>query len=176
MINSTLIRAAGRNKRAGFTLIELMIVVAIIGILASMAIPAYQNFSIRAQVAEGINLASAMKAPIVTSFFDRGEAPPTRASVGLSGNPADTQGNYVSQIDVSNGSIVVTFGNRAHSAIAGQTLALMPYETGDRSTLWRCGSAPVPPGVTPMGQAGGGNAAVYQPPTVPVQYLSSSCR
>ncbi len=79
-----------RRFAAGFTLIELMIVVAIIGILASMAIPAYQSYTIRAQVAEGLQLAAAAKPAVVTSFLDKGRAPATRAAAGLSANPTDS--------------------------------------------------------------------------------------
>ncbi len=165
-----------RRLAAGFTLIELMIVVAIIGILASMAIPAYQSYTIRAQVAEGLTLAAAAKPPIATSFLDRGQAPATRVAAGLSANATDSSGNYVASIDVTNGVIVITYGNAASALITGLTLTLTPYETGDSSIVWRCGTAAAPPGLNPLGTANGGNAAVYIAPTVPAQYLPSSCR
>ena len=170
------VRTPSRIAAAGFTLIELMIVVAIIGILASIAIPAYQNYTIRAQVSEGINLAAAARSAIATSFVDRGEAPMNRVEAGLSANATDSTGAYVSQIDITDGTLVVMYGVQASAAIAGQTVTLTPYEARDRSIVWRCGYADQPSGLSELGTADGGNAASYILPTVPLQYLPASCR
>ena len=165
-----------KKVQQGFTLIELMIVVAIIGILAAIAIPAYQDYTIRSQVSEGMSLAAAAKSAVAESFLNDGEPPADRAAAGMTAAATDTSGKYVTQVAVANGLITVTYGNEANAQITGLNLTLTPYESGDLSVVWRCGAAPVPAATALMGTAGGGVVTAYAAPTVPNQYLPSACR
>lgn len=153
-----------------------MIVVAIIGILASLAITAYQTYTVRAQVAEGISLATNAKTGIVDAFLTDGEAPVDRNAAGMSPAATDTAGKFVSQVEVNNGRVGVTFGNDANPVIAGQQLYLTPYETGELTVIWRCGNANQPAATQPMGTTGGGATAVYIATPIDNRYLPSTCR
>ena len=166
------------RQSTGFTLIELMIVVAIIGILAAIAIPAYQDYTIRAQVTEGINMTAFAKTRVADLFFERGIPPADRVAAGLTAAPTDTSGKYVSELDIAKGVLIIKFGHDANAAIQGLTLTMTPHETPELGIAWQCGNAPVPAGATaPLGTAnGGGAAAVYIPPTVLDRYLPASCR
>ena len=167
-----------KTLQKGFTLIELMIVVAIIGILAAIAIPAYQDYTIRAQVSEGLTLAAAAKAAVAESFLNNGDAPATRAAAGMSANAGDTSGKYVDQIAVANGTITIRFGNDANQQIIPETISLMPYETVDGSVVWQCGYALPPAGLNPIGTAAGGNVSVAVAPSAGMdpRFVPAACR
>jgi type IV pilus assembly protein PilA len=128
-----------KNIQKGFTLIELMIVVAIIAILAAIALPAYQDYTIRSQVSEGSVLADGAKTALAEYYTNKGSFPLTNLSAGLAGS-ASIAGNYVTGLNAVSGVITATYGNKANAKITGSQLQFSAYSKGGGSIAWTCKS------------------------------------
>ena len=155
----------------GFTLIELMIVVAIIGILAAIAIPAYQDYTIRAQVTEGLNLMSDMKAGVAEWFAQEGTWPADGTPLGIS-DPTAKSGKYVQSITVENGTLTAEFGNQANANIQDGLLSLKPLVSPNNDVIWVCGTRELPSGAD---EASTGDSGEDQTDLLS-KYLPANCR
>lgn len=130
------------EDQRGFTLIELLIVIAIIGILAAIAIPAYQDYTVRTKVSEGLAMASASKAAVAETFNSRGQfLSANNASYGLP-SPASINGNYVSSISIGAAGVVsVEYRTLSPGKVdSGDTVLLTPNTSLSRSMRWDCSS------------------------------------
>jgi type IV pilus assembly protein PilA len=156
-------------RNQGFTLIEMMVVVAIIAILALMLLPSYQDKLVRDQIAEALPLADIAKPPIALSWAAAQALPADNAGAGLP--PADKiVSNFISSTSVEGGAIHLTFGNRANGQIKGKVLTLRPAVVEDAPVVpvaWICGYAPVPDKMTVKGE---------NRTNVPAAYLPFRCR
>ena len=161
----------------GFTLIELMIVVAIIGILAAIAIPAYQDYTIRSQVTEGLTLASDIKAGVAEYMAQTGAWPANLQEAGVAsagGTSADKQARYVQSIDVTDGTIQIVYGKDANAKIDGQRLDIQPMVNVNGDVVWVCGNATDPTNAN--ADPGSGTASPDGATTLADKHMPASCR
>ncbi|HHL3629608.1 TPA: pilin [Neisseria meningitidis] len=122
----------------GFTLIELMIVIAIVGILAAVALPAYQDYTARAQVSEAILLAEGQKSAVTEYYLNHGEWPANNSSAGVA-TSADIKGKYVKSVEVKNGVVTATMlSSGVNNEIKGKKLSLWAKRQAG-SVKWFCG-------------------------------------
>ncbi|HFC7263964.1 TPA: pilin, partial [Neisseria meningitidis] len=123
----------------GFTLIELMIVIAIVGILAAVALPAYQDYTARAQVSEAILLAEGQKSAVTEYYLNHGEWPANNSSAGVATSPSDIKGKYVQSVTVANGVITAQMASsNVNNEIKGKKLSLWAKRQAG-SVKWFCG-------------------------------------
>jgi type IV pilus assembly protein PilA len=148
-----------------------MIVVAIIGILAAIAIPAYQDYVIRSQVSEGLAMASAAKASVAEFYATRGGWPADNSEAGI-GSATEIDGKYVSSITVNAGGITVAYGNDVNTRIGTATIGLTPGASANGDVVWRCGNATFPSAasIVSTGVTAGTTANLDN------KYMPSSCR
>lgn len=157
------------TRNAGFTLVEMMVVVGILAILALMAIPGYQDKFIRDQIVEALPLADIAKAPVAKSWGATQSFPADNAGAGL---PAADKivSNFISSVSIEAGAIHMTFGNRANAAIKGKVLTLRAAVVEDTAIVpvaWVCGFAAVPRNMATRSA---------NKTTIPASYLPVNCR
>ncbi|MBH6315718.1 pilin [Neisseria meningitidis] len=152
----------------GFTLIELMIVIAIVGILAAVALPAYQDYTARAQVSEAILLAEGQKSAVTEYYLNHGTWPSNNTSAGVA-STADIKGKYVKEVKVEKGVITATMlSSGVNNEIKGKKLSLWAKRQ-DGSVKWFCGQ-PVTRNANNADVTANGNGKID------TKHLPSTCR
>jgi len=158
-----------RSCTSGFTLIELMIVIAMISILTTMALPSFQDQIIRSQVQEAITLSNFVRQDIEAFYHAKKSLPKDNAEAGL---PPSQKiiGNYVLTVKVDNGRIDILLGGRINTNAAGKVLSIRPAIVTDAPKVpiaWVCGFASSPKGMNLVGE---------NQTTMPAQFLPVNCR
>jgi type IV pilus assembly protein PilA len=132
-----------KKAQQGFTLIELMVVVAIIGIMTMVALPAYQGYLVRAQVAEGLNLSGPLQYAVAAYHKDKGVFPVDNAEAALL-SPTSYSGSYVESMSVNGAVISIFYGNKANAQISGSTVTITAI-SNPGSMSWTCASGGIIP-------------------------------
>jgi len=162
-----------KSVQKGFTLIELMIVIAIIGILAAIAIPAYQNYTIRAQVSEANSIVGGVETAFDECYANKGSVANGKCGqltdVGIA---SSIVGTYVSAVSMTGGVITVTYGTNANAKINGQDITFSPYASPNGDISWVCSGGAVNTNVNGLTALAGPTAGTITNKA----YLPSSCQ
>lgn len=126
------------NRERGVSIIETLIVVAVIGIATTLAIPMYQIYTIRAQISQGLVLSGTHKLAVASFHHDNGAFPANNAHVSLA-PPTDYASNYVASISIDGAEVAIQYGNKAHQQITGRTVTLSASDIVG-SVQWSCSS------------------------------------
>ena len=156
-------------SQSGFTMIEIAVVLAIVGVLALLAVPSYQDRIVRDQIISATPLADIAKAPIALSWATLQAFPADNAGAGLP-PPEKIVNNFISSVLVQAGAIHITFGNSASGLLKGKTLSLRPAVVLDAPVVpvaWVCGDAAGPGPMTIKGE---------NRTDIPANYLPYNCR
>ncbi|EMT3373703.1 pilin, partial [Neisseria gonorrhoeae] len=155
----------------GFTLIELMIVIAIVGILAAVALPAYQDYTARAQVSEAILLAEGQKSAVTEYYLNHGEWPENNGDAGVASSPTDIKGKYVQKVEVNNGVVTATMASsNVNKEIKDKKLSLWARRENG-SVKWFCGQP-----VTRDDNAANDDVKADDTKKIETKHLPSTCR
>ncbi|MCL4978740.1 pilin [Neisseria meningitidis] len=157
----------------GFTLIELMIVIAIVGILAAVALPAYQDYTARAQVSEAILLAEGQKSAVTEYYLNHGKWPSNNSSAGVA-SASDIKGKYVQSVEVKNGVVTAEMKSTGvNKEIQGKKLSLWAKRQ-DGSVKWFCGLPVTRDAATDANDAVTADTATDK--QIDTKHLPSTCR
>lgn len=158
-----------KHSNQGFTLVELMVVVSILGILVAIALPSYQDYTIRAKVAESLSLAREVQSSVKEYYKYHTKFPSNNQEAGAP-KAKHLLGNYVSSIEIEQGALHVTFGHKINQPVQGKILSIRPIYVEESPTSpisWVCGGDKPPKGM----KAAGENKT-----NIDDKYLPVSCR